>query len=153
MFFFKTIKRKDQFVMYIHHIITVILLKASCNNDLTKILGTYVLFTHNLCDIPLNIYMLIDNHINYNNSKLIETKNIFKYCKNLMAILSIIFFGYLRIFMFGSLNLYMYIFNDTVSLFSNFMLLLLYSLNIYWFYLMIKGIINEIYNKKYNLYE
>lgn len=151
LYFYKIIKRKDQKIMYFHHILTLILFRFSYFNDLTKILSIYVLFTHNLCDIPLNTYMLLENHKNHN--KQIEKSIIFNCGFNIASILTIVFFGYLRIIMYGSLNLYLFLYPYNITLLVRLFLLILYGLNINWFYLMIIEIINKVYNKKNNFYE
>lgn len=165
LYFYKKIKRKDQLIMYIHHILTMLLFKCSYINNISIKFGIYILFTHNLCDIPLNIYMLLDNHMNFNKTKLIETNKIIIYYQDLMAILSIIFFGYLRMIMFGSLvfhilynsyHNYIITFNIFLKLcfyIAKLLVLILYCLNIFWFYLMIRGIIDKIYNKKNDYYK
>lgn len=151
LYFYKIIKRKDQKIMYFHHILTLILFKFAYFNDLTKILSIYVLFTHNLCDIPLNTYMLLENHKNHD--KQIEKSLILNCGYNITSIMTIVFFGYLRIIMYGSLNLHLLLYPYNINLLGRLFLLILYGLNINWFYLMIKEIMNKLYNVKNNFYE
>lgn len=153
LFFYKKIKRNDQKIMYLHHIIAIFLLRMSCDSELTKKISIYTAFTHNLCDIPLNIYMLIDNNENFNKNKSIKTKSIYTYIQSAMALLTLILFGYLRIFMFGSLNLHVFYYSYDTLFITRLCSIMIYGLNVFWFYLMIVGIFNKIFNSKNGLYD
>ena len=138
--FYKRVKRKDQLMLYMHHIITFVLIYTSYINDFGKYAGFYILFTHNLCDIPLNIYLLVSNL-----KKLIWIPDIIGLTS---AILSICLFGYLRIFLFGSLNLYLFKYNDELNFISNVLVFILYLFNLKWFGMMIYGCYIELIQKK-----
>jgi hypothetical protein len=140
MYFYKKIKRKDEKIMYVHHFITLILMLCSYLVEFGKVGGIIVLLTHNICDIPLNLYIGINN--------LKKKIKINVVIENMVALLSVIIFGYNRLVIYGGLNLYLYYNQYNDILIPRVLLFVLYLFNVYWFGLMIKGIISEIVLKK-----
>ena len=59
--FFKIVKRVDHAMMLFHHIITLVLIYGGTIFPAGEFGTIYILFTHNLCDIPINIYLLRKN--------------------------------------------------------------------------------------------
>lgn len=145
---FKKIKRSDQTMLFIHHIVTLVLIY---NGHIFNwgVFGTiYVLFTHNLCDIPIHTYLLLknikDSGANINNI-------VFVLSEYVNGILLIIMWSYLRLYMYGSLVFYVFYSPDIdMNYIVKICVFILYIFDIKWFFLSLSGIYNEIIIKNNN---
>jgi hypothetical protein len=156
--FFKIVKRVDHLIMLFHHIITFVLIYGGTIFPAGEFGTIYILFTHNLCDIPINIYLLRKN-LNISR-KNIDTKLQVKaeaqvkaevqantsLIDNLNAIVLISMWIYLRLYMFGSLTVFfVYIFPNESEIILKSAISFLYIINVVWFFILTQTIYNEIY--------
>ena len=141
MFFIKKIIRSDEHYYWLHHIITLFLMNYSFDNNYTKIAGMVILITHYICKIPINLYMMFENSQNVNNN----TKNLLtKILINIYGFVIASLWFYCRLFLFGSFLLMSYKFyiittNGILLIVGS---LLLYYINIQWFFSIIEKSIN-----------
>ena len=150
--FFKIIRRVDHSMMLFHHVITLVLIYGGSIFPGGEFGTIYILFTHNLCDIPINIYLLRKN-LN------IARKNLYKEIQTieevqtnvslidiLNSIVLISMWIYLRLYMFGCLIVFaLYLFPNESDIFIKVAMFFLYVINIVWFFILIQTIYNEIY--------
>ena len=137
-FFIKNIKRKDDTIMFIHHIATIILIIISNlhHNHNSMLAGLYVLLIHNICDIFLNLYMLL---------KYITT--IPNILKNINIGFGVFIFFYSRLILFGSLICYVIIYPTESDFITSLILFIIYGFDIYWCFLIATEITNELLKK------
>ena len=144
----KQIKRADQNMLFAHHIITIFLIYSASVLPVGEFATVYILFTHNLCDIPINIYLLMKNlkvaHVHLNGTLVI----ILDYANGLLLI---ILWAYLRLYMFGSLvGGIVSIFHTETNLLVKIACCILYTFDLIWFYMTIKAVVNEVIVKNDN---
>lgn len=150
--FFKIVKRVDHAVMLFHHIITLVLIYGGTIFPAGELGTIYILFTHNLCDIPINIYLLRKNlNIEHKNiDTKLQVKSEVQFSTNLIdnlnAIILISMWIYLRLYMFGTLTFsIIYLYPDESNIILKFALSFLYIINVVWFFILTQTIYNEIY--------
>jgi len=142
----KTMKRADQTMLFVHHIVALILIYGATFVAVGEFGTVYVLFTHNLCDIPINIYLLGKNlkhgHINLN-------KRIVTFLDNVNGIMLITMWVYLRLYMYGNFTyFFVMLYPEETNVIMKISLCVLYILDVIWFFLVLKGIYIELFMKK-----
>ena len=156
--FFKIVKRVDHVMMLFHHIITLVLIYGGTIFPAGEFGTIYILFTHNLCDIPINIYLLRKN-LNISHKKIdtglqanagLQTNAGLQVSTNLIdnlnAIVLISMWTYLRLYMFGSLTVFtVYIFPNESDIILKIAMSFLYVINVVWFFILTQTTYNEIY--------
>ena len=144
--FFKIVKRVDHAVMLFHHVITLVLIYGGTISPIGEFGTIYILFTHNLCDIPINIYLLRKNlNIEHKNIDIGVQENA-GFIDILNAIVLISMWSYLRLYMFGSFTVgTVYIFPNESDIILKIAMVFLYVINVVWFFILTQTIYNEIY--------
>lgn len=144
--FLKINKRVDAKIEYVHHLVTLVLIYIGTIHPAGEFCTIYILFTHNLCDIPIKIY--------YIGKKLNEALFIFKnkMYKTLynysVGIFTILLWAYLRLYMYGSLTFaIVYVYPEESNLITKACLCIIYIFNIIWFYMCINCMITEVIKK------
>jgi very-long-chain ceramide synthase len=134
---YKSVKRKDDKQMLAHHIITLTLIIASYYTNLIRA-GLYVMYLHDINDIFLQLSKTLV-YLNYTEKVTDVTFGTF-----------IISWIYTRLYKYVYIIHQMFMcYNTSYTInliFYN--TLLLYGLNIYWFILIMKVLVNKlVYNK------
>jgi hypothetical protein len=161
---FKIVKRVDHVMMLFHHIITLVLIYGGTIFPAGEFGTIYILFTHNLCDIPINIYLIRKNlnikHKNIDTNLQVkeevqvkeeiqvkeEVQVTTSLIDNLNAIVLISMWSYLRLYMFGTLTIStLYLFPNESDIILKVAMSFLYVINVVWFFILSQTIYNEIY--------
>ena len=148
----KQIKRTDQTMHFAHHIITLFLIYGGTNYNIGEFGTIYVLFTHNLCDIPIHIYLLLKN---LKTAGITINDTLVSIIDYINGFLLIIMWFYLRLYMFGTFVIYLFTYPEESDIKCQLCVFILYIFDVIWFYLSLKGVYNEIIvkSKKSILYD
>jgi hypothetical protein len=138
IFFVKNIKRNDNNIIILHHFITLWLtLYKSIIYPYGEFAFIYTLFTHNLCDVPLNLSLLLKNITTNDNSYIAD---IFTF---IFGFTTLLFWIYLRLYLFG-IFVYYTTYSEHGHITVSISLWSLYGANIYWFYLLLLAVYHEL---------
>lgn len=140
----KTVKRNDQPMLFMHHIIAIGLIYGGTIFKLGEFGTIYILFTHNLCDIPIHIYLFLKN-IKCANTNITFNERIMSVIDNINGVVLIIMWAYLRLYMYGSLSLGIIVqFPEETNIIMKVFVGVLYIFDVIWFYMTIKSVYNEV---------
>ena len=148
-FFIKKIKRNDTFIHYLHHFITIILLTyINSFPYLRQFLTTYILVTHNSCDILLTLYHMEKVFVKYNIGKtLTKYSNIFYSIPVIWIYNRMLLYGTFLFICIRKFDEYSHC--DIYNIQLLFILaILLYILNIIWLKIMLEGAFLKMIKKE-----
>lgn len=140
--FFKKNRREDETMLFVHHIVTIFLIWYSTIVSVGEFGAIYILFTHNLCDIPIHIYLIGKNlklaNIQMNDSlmKIVDYAN---------GVILIGLWSYLRLYMYGSFVLFVtYSFPYISEMYAKIAFSILYIFDVIWFYMTLQSFYYEL---------
>jgi len=134
----KEIKRKDDKEMFIHHIITLILIIGSYHTNLIRA-GLYVMYLHDINDVFLQL------------SKTLVYRNVNGNITNSTFGIFIVSWIYTRLYLYGILVYDMGTNYYNINFLLNtlfYCLCILYTLNVIWFKLIVDVLIKTVFGKK-----